>query len=113
MATILTKAIIQNATSAVDTYISTVTGLYNELQTLVNTLTTVNFQGDASAGFKQFFTEKATPVLTDSLTAQGTSLTAGIKNMLGNISTSLLDQVDVQLGESNRNAGNANTDAKA
>ena len=101
------KTIIANASSAVDTYVTTATALYQELNTLITTLTTSNFQGDAADGFKEFFNNKATPILVDSLTAPNTSLTAGIKTMLDNISTSLLDQVDVQLGEGNRTAGDA------
>ena len=107
MAAVLNKTIIANASSAVDTYVTTATALYQELNTLITTLTTSNFQGDAADGFKEFFNNKATPILVDSLTAPNTSLTAGIKTMLDNISTSLLDQVDVQLGEGNRTAGDA------
>lgn len=107
MATVLNKKIIADATSAVDTYIITATTLYQELNTLITTLTTSNFQGDAADGFKDFFKNKATPILVDSLTAKNTSLTAGIKTMLDNISTSLLDQVDKQLGEGNKTAGDA------
>ena len=79
MATVLNKTIIANASSAVDTYVTTATALYQELNTLITTLTTSNFQGDAADGFKEFFNNKATPILVDSLTAPNTSLTAGLK----------------------------------
>ena len=69
MATVLHKTIIANASSAVDTYVTTATALYQELNTLITTLTTSNFQGDAADGFKEFFNNKATPILVDSLTS--------------------------------------------
>lgn len=109
MATILTKAIITSATEKVDTYISTANSLFEELQGVINTLTTANFNGDASDGYKEFFTTKVTPALTENLTAPNSSLTAGIKSILTSIQTQLLDTVDPDLGDVNRNpSGEAN-----
>ena len=105
MATILTKAIITSATEKVDTYISTATSLYQELQSVINTLTTASFNGDASEGYKEFFNTKVTPALTENLTAPGSSLTAGIKSILESIQLQLLDTVDPDLGDVNRNPG--------
>lgn len=105
MATILTKAIITSATEKVDTYISTANSLYEELQGVINSLTTANFNGDASDGYKEFFTSKVTPALTENLTAPNSSLTAGIKSILESIQTQLLDTVDPDLGNVNRNPG--------
>lgn len=109
MASILTSANIQNAISAVDSYVSTATGLFNELETTINNLTASNFMGDASNGYKEFFTKQATPALTTNLTDPSASLTASIKNMLESIKEQLLDTVDPQLGDNNRNPGGVAT----
>lgn len=105
MATILTHAIISNATQAVDTYVATANGLYEELSGVITTLTGSNFNGDAAEGYKVFFAEQVTPALTDNLTAPQESLMASIKSILESIQTQLLDTVDPQLGENNRNPG--------
>ncbi len=102
MASILTSAIIVNAKSSVTNYINTVQGLYDELSALIGQLTANNFMGDASNGFNDFFRTKATPALIDNLITPGKSLTAGINTMLESIKAQLLDTVDPQLGEINR-----------
>ena len=107
MATLLTSADINNAISAVDTYITKATGIFNNMQSTINSLTGSNFMGDASNGFGDFFTNQVTPVLTENLTDPGTSLTSSIKEMLESIKEQLLDTVDPQLGEGNRNPGGA------
>ena len=105
MSSILTHAIITNATEQVDAYIATANGLYEELSNAINTLLSADFVGDAADGYREFFTTKVTPALTENLTTPGSSLTAGIKSMLESIQTSLLDTVDPQLGDNNRNPG--------
>lgn len=105
MATILTHAIITSATEKVDTYVATANGLYEELSSLIATLTASNFTGAAAEGYKVFFNEQVTPALTDNLTAPGESLMAGVKSILESIQTQLLDTVDPQLGENNSNPG--------
>ena len=107
MSSILTHAIIASATEKVDTYVTTANGLYEELQGVVTNLTSANFNGDASDGYKVFFTEKVTPALTENLTAPGSSLMASIKSILETIQNQLLDTVDPQLGETNQNPGGA------
>jgi phage-related minor tail protein len=102
MASILTSAIIADAKSSVSTYVSTAQALYDELSSLLANLTGNNFIGDASTGFMDFFRTKATPVLVDNLTEPGSSITAGITAMLDSIKEQLLDTVDPQLGEINR-----------
>jgi len=109
MSTILTSAIIQNATNSVNTYINSVTGLNDQLQDVINTLTSANFTGDASNGYKEFYTNKVVPAITENLTQQGTSLTASIISMLESIQQQLLNTVDPQLGDNNRNPGGAPT----
>lgn len=96
---ILTKENINQAVDAVASYVSSANELFEQLQTVVNTLTSDNFIGDASNGYKQFFTAQVTPALTTNLTA----LTDAIKSMMENIGTQLLDTVDVKLGEVNQN----------
>ena len=102
MASILTSAIIVNAKNSVATYISTAQGLYDELSSLINSLTSSNFMGDAAEGYKDFFTNKATPAWVDNLTEPGSSITAGLNSMLDSIKEQLLDTVDPQLGDINR-----------
>lgn len=107
MASVLTHAIIANATAAVDSYVVEANGLFEELQGIVSNLTTNNFNGDASDGYNVFFTQKVVPALTDNLTAPEGSITAGVKSILENIQLQLLDTVDPQLGENNQSAGGA------
>lgn len=103
MASILTHAIITSATEKVDAYVTTANGLYDELSGIISTLTASNFNGDASDGYKAFFTEKVIPALTENLTDPSSSLTASIKSILESIQTQLLDTVDPELGENNKN----------
>ena len=102
MASVLTSAIINDAKGSVDTYISTATALYEELSGVINTLTSSNFIGDASDGYKDFFTSKATPALVDNLTDPTASITASVKGLLDMIKEQMLDTVDPQLGDYNR-----------
>lgn len=105
MSTILTHAIIQKATAAVDTYISTAGEIFSELEGIISTLVGNNFIGDASNGYSDFYKGKVVPALTQNLTDPSNSLTASIKNILESIETQLLNTVDPELGENNRNPG--------
>lgn len=107
MASILTHEIITKASDTVDSYISTAGTLYQELEGVIDTLTTNNFIGDASNGYKTFFLQKVTPALTENLTAPTNSLMSNIKAILENIQTQLLDTVDPKLGENNQDPGSA------
>ncbi len=105
MASVLTHAIITSATEKVDAYVTTANALYEELSGVVNGLTAANFMGDASEGFKAFFAEKVVPALTENLTAPGSSLMSSVKSILESVQTQLLDTVDPQMGDNNRNPG--------
>lgn len=105
MSSILTHAIISNATEKVNAYVSTANSLYDELSAIIATLTGSNFNGDASNGYSVFFTEKVVPAITDNLTDPSSSLTASIKSMLESIQTQLLDTIDPSLGDNNKNPG--------
>ena len=59
----------------------------------------------AAEGYKDFYTNKVLPAITENLTQQGNSLTASIKTMLDNIQQQLLNTVDPQLADFNRNPG--------
>lgn len=107
MSTILTSAIVESAKDAVNSYVTTVGGLNEELQEIINTLTSANFNGEAANGYNDFYTSKVIPAITENLIAQGNSLTASIKSMLDNIQQQLLNTIDPQLGEQNRNPGGA------
>ncbi len=107
MDSILTHAIIKEATAAVDTYVASATQLYGDLEGVMNTLTSSNFIGDASTGYNVFFTKNVKPALTDNLTNAQGSLAASIKDILRSIEEQLLDNVDPKLGENNQNPGAA------
>ena len=102
MATVLTKAIINSATDAVDTYIGTANSIANDLNLLISGLTGENFKGDAADGYTTFYTEKVVPAVTENLTGTN-SLMKSIKTILDSIQTQLLDTLDPQLGDFNRN----------
>lgn len=105
MSTILSSAMIQNAQSAVDNYISQVNGLNDELEGVINSLIPASFEGDAADGYKEFYNSKIVPAIKDNLVEASNSLTASIKTMLEDIQTQLLNTVDPQMGEQNRSAG--------
>jgi len=105
MSTILTSAIITNAISSVDSYSGKIQALNDELNGVVTTLTTTNFIGDASNGYKAFYDKNVVPAVTENLIESNASLMASLKTMLENIKTQLLDTVDPQLGDNNANAG--------
>lgn len=105
MASILSHAIIANAAEKVDAYVTTANGLYEELASIISTLTETHFTGDASDGFKAFFSEKVYPAITENLTDPSSSLMASIKSILESIQTQLLDTVDPGLGTNNKNPG--------
>lgn len=102
MATVLSNQIIDQAIESVKDYISTVKGLYSELDSTISTLVGSGFVGEAADGYVQFFRTKATPALVDSLT-EADSITAEIISMLDEIRTQLIGTVDVKLGEFNQN----------
>lgn len=105
MASILTHTIIKNAEEQVDTYITTANGLYDQLNTIITNLTSSSFTGDASDGYKEFYTTKVVPALTENLTDPSSSLTASIKQILEDIQAQLLDSMDPQLGDFNKDPG--------
>ena len=105
MATVLTKAIIQNATAAVDTYVTTANNLYQDLDSKMTQLIGTDFAGEAANGFKVFFDTQVKPALADNLTAHQGSLMAGVKSILEGIDKQLMQTVDPQLGKNNENPG--------
>lgn len=107
MSTILTHATIENAKDVVKTYITTVNGIRTELDGIISGLTSANFNGDASDGYMVFYNQTVTPAIKENLTEPG-SIMASVDSMLETIKTQLLDQVDPQLGENNKNPGVSN-----
>jgi len=101
MAKILTRANIAECISAIETYETTCNGIYQSFQGTMNTLTTSNWTGEASDGCKYFFNGTVTPALTDGVNA----ISRALKDILTNIEQTLLDTLDPQLGEVNRNPG--------
>jgi hypothetical protein len=100
---ILTHANIADATSAIETYESTASSLYNSFQGTVNSLTSTNWTGDGANGCKAFFDGTVTSALTEGIP----SLTRALKDILANIQSTMLDQLDPQLGDANQNPGGA------
>jgi uncharacterized protein YukE len=100
MATILTSAIISQATSSVEEYASQAKSIASEIQSIITALAS-NFEGDAADGYKEFFTQKVSPAINENLEG----LTNSIKQILESIQTQLLATVDPQLGDNNRNPG--------
>ena len=105
MASILTHAIITNASSAVDSYIATTKGLYTQLEGIMTTLTGSNFNGDAANGYTAFFNANVKPALEEA--GATNALMTSVKDLLNSIQTQLLDTVDPQLGQNNQGAGSA------
>lgn len=109
MPTILSTQIIENAKAAVDTYENTANNLLSQINDALKRLAPTDFEGDASTGYMEFFTSKATPALDENMK----SLTKGIREILDSIGEQLMATVDVQLGDFNRDpgAGGDNTNA--
>ncbi len=105
MSTILSKQTIENAKAEVAAYVTQADQLFSELQQKIQSLTASGFIGDAADGYNEFFTQMATPALTTNLTGAEGSLMTGIRTLLENIESQLIDTVDTQLGENNRNPG--------
>lgn len=101
---ILSTQEIANAKGAVATYVSTCQALFGQLESALNGLAPVNFEGEASRGYVQFF-QQIRPALTQNLTEPGTSLSYKLERMLDGIEEALLFQVDPALGRANIQAG--------
>lgn len=100
MATILTSAIISQASSAVQEYSSQAKSIASEVASIINNLVS-NFTGDAADGYREFFTQKVSPAINENLD----SLMSAIQQMLDSIQQQLLNTVDPQLGTNNRSGG--------
>lgn len=105
MASILTHAIITEATTAVDSYVATSKGLYTQLEGIISTLIGSNFNGDAANGYTAFFNANVKPALEEA--GSTNALMTSIKDLLNSIQTQLLDTIDPQLGQNNQGAGTA------
>ena len=105
MATILSKAIISNAKEAIAAYTTTAKQQYGSLNAQIEGLIGSGFAGEAAEGYKTFFTQKIVPALTTYLTDGDTSLMHALDQMLSDIETQLIDNVDPELGNANRGAG--------
>ena len=105
MSTKLTTQIIDDATDVVNTYVNTVMELFEKLRNQITDLTRDDFKGEAAIGFMEFFNNTITPMLTENLTGE-TSVTTSLKKLLADINETLIKNVDPQLGEANKAAGN-------
>lgn len=111
--TILKAEDIENTKQAINTYKTTCSTLYTQLETEIINLTSAGagFNGDSAVGYNEFFTN-IKKALKENLIDEETSLMAGLSKILDSIKESLLDDVDPSLGKANRDAGN-NSDANA
>jgi uncharacterized protein YukE len=101
MASILTHGNIADATAAIQAYVNTCNGIYQSLVSTMTTLTTSNWNGDGAEGCKEFLNKTVTPALTDGIS----SIAKALSDILSNVQETLLDQLDPQLGDGNRNPG--------
>ena len=101
MATVLTHATIAEAREAVETYVSTCNGIYEGLHGTLGGLTNSNWTGEGAEGCKYFYNNTASPVLTEGLT----SIAKAMNDILTNVEETLLNQLDPQLGEANKDPG--------
>ena len=101
MATILTSEIISQAMGVIETYKSNVDAANNNLKNMIETLRQDGFIGDGSDGYEVFFTDKVTPAIKDNLYGEA-SLMKMLTDILQGISDSLLDTVDPQIGDKNK-----------
>ena len=108
MATVLTSTIVKNAKAAVDSYVDAANNLSTKLEEIITTLVSSNFKGDAADGYKFFYDNKVVPALTTNLTAKEKSLMSNVKAMLDSIEEQMLNKVDPELGNVNRNPGAEN-----
>ena len=108
----LKAADIDAAMAAVDVYANTCNEIFSKLKTTITTLTAqgADFNGDSAVGYNDFFTQ-LTLVLVDRLTAPDGSLSANLKKLLTEIKVALLDTVDPNMGNQNRNAAGNGTGA--
>ncbi len=107
MSTILSRQNISDSISEVEQYITSANALYEELKGVIDTLTASGFIGEASDGYKTFFTSKITPALTTTLVEGDTSLMGSIRTMMSDIGEQFMDNIDPQLREANESAGEA------
>lgn len=108
MSTRLTSTIIDNAKESVQAYINTVGALNSDLDGVLSQLR-LSYAGDASDGYMEFYNTRVQPTITENLIGTGASLTANILSILDNIKQQLLDTVDPQLGDYNRNPDSGDT----
>lgn len=102
----ITKDMMDNAITAIDTYQTTITTLNQSLTTEINGLIPSSFSGSAAQGFKTFYTEKIEPNTGTNLTKMLDSL----KNICDTVKKQIpgdTEGVDDQLGEGNSSAGNS------
>jgi hypothetical protein len=83
--------------------VSTCNGIYQSFHGTMTSLTNSNWNGDGAEGCKEFFNGTVTPALTDGIS----SIAKALADILANIQDTLLDQLDPQLGDANRNPGGA------
>ena len=103
MSTILDKATITKAKTAITNYKNTCNQLFTTMKGDIDTLVQKGFIGEASTGYQKFI-ENITPALTTQLTGDENSLTKMLTDILDSVEKSLIETVDPELGNTNQNA---------
>lgn len=104
MATILKTENLTDSRAAIAAYRTTCEAIFQRLQNDITSLTEVDFIGDASLGYVDFFGQ-ITPALTTNLTGMESSVTAMLESLLIAVEQ-MLNPVDPELGNANKTAGN-------
>lgn len=107
MATKLDRQTIIRSKEAVDTYVSTVRQLNEELSSIITGLVGADFVGDAGDGYKAFYDTKVVPAIEGNVLNETGSIPHSIKDIMDQIEAQLLNKVDPEMGENNKNPATA------
>ena len=102
MATILSQENISQARAAVTNYRNTCDGLFKQVSAEILKVTGSSFIGDAATGYLNFF-DQIKPALSTNLTGTDQSVTSLMDSLL-NVIEQMLNPIDPQLGNANKNA---------
>lgn len=108
--TILEQDNINQAKTAITTYMNTCNQLNAQLNTIITDLTAegAGFNGDAAIGYVNFY-EQVKPAFTTQLLGEDVGLMPSLIKILDAVYNALNDTMDVDLGNNNQAAGEQNT----
>lgn len=105
VATKLSRQDIANAKAVIASYITTCQGYNANLETLITNLTADNadFNGDAAAGYMNFYNKIKPAFTTQLIEAEG--IMKSLDKILDSIESALMGTMDPNLKNANENAG--------